>query len=102
MKTTITEQNGKLVATLEGSLDTAAAEQVARELAPLNNCEGHDIIIDCAELTYISSSGLRILLGIRKCAAVCGSDVTLTSVSEDIRDLLQTMGFNNLFNIECK
>jgi len=100
MKTTITKEDGKLIATLEGSLDTAAAEQTSRELAPLNDCEGLDIIIDCTGLTYISSSGLRILLSIRKYAAAVGSNVTLTGVSDGIFDVLKITGFNNLFTIE--
>jgi len=99
MKTSITKQEGKITATLAGSLDTAAAEQTARELAPLNDCEGRDIEIDCHELTYISSSGLRILLSIRKRAAAFGSQVTLKDVSDDIRDVLLTTGFTKLFNI---
>ena len=99
MKTTISELDGKLVATLEGTLDTAAAEQTARDLAPLNDSKGRDILIDCSRLTYISSSGLRILLGVRKHASVSGSSVTLKGASDDILDVLRTTGFNNLFTI---
>lgn len=100
MKTTITEQDGKLIATLEGSLDTAAAEQTSTDLKPLTESQGRDIVIDCHELQYISSSGLRILLGIRKHAAAVSSNVTLTGVSDVIRDVLKTTGFHNLFTIE--
>jgi anti-sigma B factor antagonist len=100
MNTTVTEQNGKLIAKLEGSLDTAAAEQTAQQLSPLQKCEGRDIVIDCTGLTYISSSGLRIFLSIRKNAAIVGSHVTLTGISDNIRDVLITTGFHNLFTIE--
>ena len=99
MKTTISEQDGQLVATLEGTLDTAAADQTSRELAPLHDCRGKDIMIDCSKLDYISSSGLRILLGVRKHASAVGSNVTLRGANEDILDVLRTTGFNNLFTI---
>ena len=99
MKTTITEQDGKLIATLEGTLDTAAAEKTARELAPLNDSQGRDIVIDCSNLTYISSSGLRILLSVRKHASLSGSNVTLKGANPDILDVLRTTGFHNLFTI---
>ena len=99
MKTTISEQDGKIIATLEGTLDTAAAEQTARDLAPLRDPRGLDIVIDCSKLDYISSSGLRIFLGVRKHAAIAGSSVTLKGASEDILDVLRTTGFNNLFTI---
>jgi len=100
MNTTITKQDGKLIATLEGTLDTAAAEQVAHELEPLHDCQGYNVVIDCSQLKYISSSGLRILLGIRKHAAAHGSTVTLKGTSTDILELLQISGFHNLFKIE--
>lgn len=99
MKTTITKEDGKMIATLEGRLDTAASEQASKELSALHDCEGYDIVLDFSQLTYISSSGLRILLGIRKYASAVNSHVTLTGVNEDIREVLFTTGFNNLFEI---
>ena len=63
MKTTIKEQDGNLVVLLEGRLDTATAPQVEKDLTSLNDNNGQDIILDCTELTYISSSGLRLFLG---------------------------------------
>lgn len=99
MNTTIRKEDGKMIATLEGRLDTAASEQAAKDLMALHDCEGYDIILDFSQLTYISSSGLRILLGIRKYAAAVNSRVTLVGVNEDIREVLYTTGFNNLFEI---
>ena len=52
MKTTIQEQDGNVVAILEGSLDTAAAAETEKAMSPLNDVEGKDIIIDCTNLTY--------------------------------------------------
>jgi len=100
MKTTFHEEDGKYIATLEGRLDTAAAEQTAQELAPLNDCMGHDIVIDCSGLEYISSSGLRILLNIRKNAGAKGSKVTIMHINNEIRKVFQMTGFIALFNIQ--
>ena len=92
MKTTFKEEDGKFIATLEGRLDTAVADQTAKELEVLNDCMGHDIVIDCEHLEYISSSGLRILLAIRKRAASVNSKVTIL--------VFQMTGFYNLFEIK--
>ncbi len=59
MKTTFREENGKYIATLEGRLDTVASEQTAKDLSPLKDCTGHDIIIDCTNLEYISIDTLK-------------------------------------------
>ena len=66
MTTTFKEENNNYVMFFEGRLDTAAAPQVEKEVQPLNDCTGHDIILDCSKLDYISSSGLRIFLAILK------------------------------------
>lgn len=98
--TTIQELDGKIIATLCGELDTAAAQETEKALQPLLNCEGKDIVIDCTSLEYISSSGLRILLGILKQAQAVGSRVTLKNVNDVIRDVLDLTGFVSIFEFE--
>lgn len=98
MKTNIKEIDGKYVITLEGRLDTAAADQTDKELSVLNEQPGRDIIFDCEGLEYISSSGLRILLNVRKHAT--DNQVTIRNLNDDVLHIFQMTGFNNLFNIE--
>ena len=100
MKTTIQEIDGKMVVTLSGELDTAAAVVVEQDLQVLNEHEGKDVIFDCTELEYIASSGLRILLSILKKAKASGSKVTLKNVNDDIKNVFRMTGFINLFEFE--
>ena len=100
MTTSIQEQDGKLVATLSGELDTAAARETEVALQPLLDSKGKPVIIDCASLEYISSSGLRILLGILKQSKASGSSVVLKNVNEVIREVLELTGFVSLFDFE--
>ena len=58
------------------------------------------IILDCGELTYISSSGLRIFLSIRKAAATKGGRVIIRDINNEIRQIFVMTGFLNLFEIE--
>ena len=97
MNTTIKEQNGELVALFEGRLDTAAAPQTEKDLAPLANCDGKNIVLDCSALEYISSSGLRLFLGVLKVAKAKGSHVYITGMNDDIRNVFSMTGFTNLF-----
>ena len=100
MTTTIQETNGRLVAILSGELDTAAARETELALQPLLKSEGKPVVIDCTSLEYISSSGLRILLGILKQSKACGSSVTLKNVNDVIREVLELTGFVSLFEFE--
>ena len=85
MKTTFKEENNDFVMYFEGRLDTAA---------------GHDIILDCSQLEYISSSGLRIFLAILKNAKPKGSHVFIRGLNDDLRQVFAMTGFTNLFEFK--
>jgi anti-anti-sigma factor len=100
MKTTIQEQDGNMVAVLEGRLDTAAASETEKIMSPLNDVEGKDIIIDCTALEYISSAGLRIFLGILQNAQAKNVHVYLKGVSDNVRAVFAITGFISLFEFK--
>ena len=100
MGTRFEELDGKLVATLEGELDTAAAVEAEEILKPLYNSEGKDVVIDCEKLEYIASSGLRILISILKGAKSGGSHVVMKKVNDDIMNVFRLTGLVDLFELE--
>lgn len=100
MKTTIQQSEDKNLITLEGEMDTAAAVEVEKQLQPLYNTNGQDVIIDCSKLEYIASSGLRILISILKGAKAGGSRVVLKDVNDDIKTVFKLTGFINIFDFE--
>ena len=100
MKATFEEKEGKYYASLSGELDTAAAVKVEETLKPLMESNGKDVIIECAELEYIASAGLRILLSILKAAKAGGSKVVLRHVNDDIKNVFKLTGFINIFEFE--
>ena len=100
MNAKIEEIEGKYVATLEGEMDTAAAVEAEEVLKPIYNSNGKDVIIDCTNLEYIASSGLRILLSILKGARAGGSKVVMRGVNDDIKNVFQMTGFISIFEFE--
>ena len=100
MNTTIEEIGGKYVATLKGEMDTAAAVEAEEVLKPLYQSNGKDVVIDCTELEYIASSGLRIPLSILKGAKASGSKVVMKGVNDDIKNVFKLTGFISLFEFE--
>ena len=55
MTTRVEEIDGKFVVTFNGELDTAAAAETEKALAPVMESLGKDIIFDCTDLEYIAS-----------------------------------------------
>ena len=99
MEVTIEKKGESLVCSLVGRLDALAAQPVTRRSQPLLQNADKEIILDCSKLEYISSSGLRILLLIRKEAYRKGGKTIITGLSDDIRQVLLVTGFINLFEI---
>ena len=97
MNVTIQEQNGNIVAILKGELNTAAAAETEKAMNPLNDVEGKDIIIDCTDLEYISSAGLRIFLGILQNVEEKGVHVYIKGVNDAVNDVFIITGFSNIF-----
>ncbi len=97
MNVTIQEQDGNMVAILAGSLDTAAAPETEKAMSPLNDVEGKDIIIDCTDMEYISSAGLRIFLGILQNAEDKGGHVYIKGINDKVRAIFTITGFSNIF-----
>ena len=99
MKTEFREEGQNYVMSFEGRLDTPASRQVEREMQVLLDCEGHDIILDCTNLEYITSSGMRPFLDLLKVAKNKGSKCTLVGLNDAIYDVFDEVGFINLFDI---
>ena len=83
---------------LEGRLDTTTAPQLENELS--ENLDGvTELIIDFAELSYISSAGLRVLLATQKKMNKQGS-MKLVNVNEIVMEVFEITGFVDILTIE--
>ena len=100
MTTYIQENDNHLIAKFSGRLDTATSVQTAEDVKPLLEAIGKEIILDCTELEFISSSGLRIFLGIRKEAIKNDNKVIVRNINADIRQVFMMTGFISLFEIQ--
>ncbi len=100
MEVIITKQENEVTAQLRGRLDTPASQDIANDVETLVEAAGGTIILDCTELEYISSSGLRIFLTLRKAAAEKGGKVIVRNITPAIRSVFMMTGFLNLFEIQ--
>ncbi len=99
MKIEKSAQAGGLVLALEGRLDTTTAPQLQAVLIPAFD-EANQIELDFADLAYVSSAGLRVLLMGQKTATATGGSLTLTHVSEEIMEVFDMTGFSDLLTIK--
>ena len=101
MEVTINRQDDKTIVVFAGRLDTPSSQEVSNALEPVVADAKGTIILDCKDLEYISSSGLRIFLTVRKAAAAQGGTVIVKGMRDAIRNIFMMTGFLNLFQIEA-
>ena len=98
--TQIIKENGKTVVKTGARIDTLNAIQFEKDLQPAIE-QGVDLEIDCSELTYMASSGLRILQStMRTVVRSLGGQMKLTHVNDDIYDILKMTGFTRHITVE--
>ena len=95
----IQENAQGMYATVSGRLDTPAAVEAQQEITPLLENADKAITLDCKDLEYISSSGLRLFLTIRKEVSAKGGSIVIENINEDIKKVFMMTGFFNLFDI---
>lgn len=92
--------DGVLNIALKGRLNSMTSKEFSQQLE--SELEGvRSVVLDFADLDYISSAGLRILLALQqRMEAVEGEDVRVRNANQTITDTLEMTGFQGIINIE--
>lgn len=94
-----TALDNALTIALEGRLDTVTSPQLEAELkSSLNSVS--ELVFDFAQLAYISSAGLRVLLSALKFMNAKHGSMTIRNANEDIMEIFDVTGFTDILNIE--
>ena len=87
----------KLTVGLVGEVDAMNVNEIEERL--LKEIDGvTDLTFDLKELEYISSAGLRVLLGMQKTMKSQGN-MQIINTSEDVMEIFKVTGFVRLLNI---
>lgn len=95
MTTEIKEKDNATVISVKGRLDTVTAPEFDKAV---ENVAG-DIILDCAEMEYISSAGLRSFITLLKRAKATCHSLEIEGLQPSIRPVFDMTGFSALFNL---
>lgn len=101
MNTEIKRNAERTIITFSGRMDTPATPEAEAAVLPLmEDASVNDILIDCSQLTYISSSGLRIFITLQKHILKTGGKLTLSGLTPPVQAVFDMTGFSNIFHIE--
>lgn len=97
MEVIITQEDQKSVVKLIGRLDTITASALEKDVTPLLTPQAN-VVFDCSELAYISSSGLRIVLMTHKKLSSIGGTLTMENVGPEIKSIFDMTGFSSILH----
>lgn len=100
METLIAKHDNITEIRISGRLDSITAPEFDRKVsAVMAPDEIGDIVIDCREMEYISSAGLRSLITLLKGSKAAGRSLELHDISPSIRSIFDMTGFSTIFKI---
>jgi anti-anti-sigma factor len=99
MNVTINEEGAKALVTLEGRLDTTNADQFMKDITPLMNGSHQEIEMDCTDMEYTSSQGLRMFLMLQKNVSARGAKLVLKNMKPHVKEVFDITGFSHIINI---
>ena len=82
-------QPGAVTIHLTGSLDTATAPELEKQLAPVLAGPVKDLVFDLAQLKFISSAGLRVFSSTRKTLRERGGQAAFIHLQPQIQEVFE-------------
>jgi len=100
--TQIIKENGKTIIKTGQRIDTMNAPEFEKEIQPALADGGVDLEMDCTELNYMASSGLRIIQKTMRTVMQQRGQFKMTNVNPEIYKVLAMTGFTKFMKVEKK
>ena len=98
--TKILKQDGKTIIQTDSRIDTATAGQFEQDIHDALQKPGAHVEMDCSQLTYMASSGLRVIQQSMRQVMAHGGTFKMTNVGPKVYKVLAITGFTKFIRVE--
>lgn len=98
LKISVSNEGAEYTFVVEGRLDTNTSPELEAKINEVIG-DAKKLILDLQNLEYISSAGLRVLLGATQVMEDKG-EMVVRNVTESVKEIFDLTGFNKVFKIE--
>ena len=96
----VTERRGiETIVSFRGSLYTETVGKAQQYLDEVLAAGGRRVLLDFEHLEFMSSAGLRVLLGVAKSLAGTGGELRICSLDRNVREVFKISGFDTLLSV---
>jgi len=99
MEIQIKASSNAWIVSVAGKLDALSAGEYEKAVSQLITEGKTRLVVDFAELSYISSAGLRVLLSTAKQLKPKGGVALFVNLQDGVRDVLEMTGFSSILAI---
>lgn len=99
MQVTTDHSGDVALAAVTGRVDSSTAQDFETALVGALDSGDHRVVLDCSELTFLSSAGLRALLVALKKANAAGGNLVMSGTPDRIREVLEVSGFTRFLKL---
>ena len=99
MEVNIENAENKTLVVLNGRLDTTNADKFQQDIAPLMQGDTPNIEIDCTDMEYTSSQGLRLFLMLQKSVVARKGNLVMRNMKPNVKEVFDITGFSNIIRI---
>lgn len=92
-------KNGVLIALPTGSIDSISASEFQSALESGIDPEEHALILDCEQVSFISSAGIRIFLIYAREFKASGKQFGVCALSDPIRKVMALGRFDKIISV---
>lgn len=92
-------EDGLSILSLDGYLDAHTAPEFEGAIQNEIEAQHHRIIVDCENLTYISSAGLGVFMGFIEEVREAGGDIKICQLIPKVKQVFELLGFHQLYHI---
>ncbi len=85
---------------VQGYLDAATAERLQQEIRELASGKCLYLAVDLSEVSFISSSGVGVFIGVTHALRSRGGDLLFINPSPPVLNVFEILGILNVFRIE--
>ncbi len=90
-----------LLAIVSGELDLRVVDELKHALIREMDCyKGKNLILDLANVNFIDSSGLAVILGRYRQLALVGGNLKIVGVNEQVYRILHLSGLTRFITVE--
>lgn len=99
MEITQEKVNDIAVISLSGRLNVTTTAELEQVFTKLLEEKQTKVLVECRELEYISSAGLRVLLTAEKQFKKISGEIALAGLSQNVKQVFEISGFTSIFPI---